>query len=157
MQNDGIQIKVDDLTGLEIAAFLSEHLNALAEITPAESRHALNLDELRRPDVTFWSAWSDGELVGCGALKEIDPQRGEVKSMRTAKTSLRKGIASKVLQQIISEAKRRGYRRLSLETGSQRPFEPARQLYSKFGFRPCPPFNGYIEDPNSAFMTLELS
>jgi putative acetyltransferase len=157
MQNDGIQIKVDDLTGLEIAAFLSEHLNALAEITPAESRHALNLDELRRPDVTFWSAWCGDELVGCGALKEIDPQHGEVKSMRTAKGSLRKGIASKVLQQIISEAKRRGYRRLSLETGSQAPFEPAWRLYGKFGFRPCPPFNGYIEDPNSAFMTLELS
>src|SRR5678815_3209492 len=118
MQNDGIQIKVDDLSGPEIAAFLSDHLNALAAITPPESRHALNLDELRKPDVIFWSAWSGAELVGCGALKEIDPHHGEVKSMRTAKASLRKGVASKVLQQIISEAKRRGYRRLSLETGS---------------------------------------
>jgi putative acetyltransferase len=95
--------------------------------------------------------------VGCGALKEIDPRHGEVKSMRTAKASLRKGVASKVLQQIISEAKRRGYRRLSLETGSLPPFEPARRLYTKFGFRPCPAFNGYIEDPISTFMTLELN
>jgi putative acetyltransferase len=157
MQNGGIEIKVDNLSGPDIANLLSEHLRSLAEITPPESRHALNLDELRRPDVIFWSAWSDRELVGCGALKEIDPQHGEVKSMRTAKASLRRGVASKVLQEIISEAKRRGYLRLSLETGSQAPFEPARRLYGKFGFRPCPPFNGYIEDPNSVFMTLELS
>ena len=148
---------MDDLTGPEIANLLSEHLRSLAEITPPESRHALNLDELRRPDVIFWSAWSGPDLVGCGALKEIDPYHGEVKSMRTAKASLRKGVASRVLQQIISEAKRRGYRRLSLETGSKDAFEPARRLYSKFGFRPCPPFNGYIEDPISTFMTLELS
>jgi len=156
MQNDGIQIKVDDLSGPEVASLLSEHLRSLAEITPPESRHALNLDELRQPGVIFWSAWSGPDLVGCGALKELDPHHGEVKSMRTAKASLRKGVASKVLQQIISEAKRRGYRRLSLETGAMAPFEPARRLYSKFGFRPSGPFNGYIEDPNSSFMTLEL-
>jgi putative acetyltransferase len=156
MERPALQITVDDLSGPEIAHFLSEHLRCLAEITPPESRHALNLDELRNPDVIFWSAWKGDQLVGCGALKELGPQHGEIKSMRTAQVFLRQGVAGLILQKIISEAKRRGYCRLSLETGAMEPFEPARRLYRKFGFTPCPPFAGYVEDPNSVFMTLEL-
>ena len=156
MNTPELQIKVDDLQDPAIAEFLSEHLRCLAEVSPPGSRHALNLDELRRPDITFWTAWLGREVVGCGALKELDATHGEVKSMRTAKAHLRKGIASMQLREIISEAKRRGYRRLSLETGSMEYFEPARRLYRKFGFRPCPPFTGYVEDPNSVFMTMEL-
>lgn len=151
-----IIIRVDDLSGPAIAGFLSEHLESLAEVSPPESRHALDLDGLRRPEVTFWSAWEGTELLGCGALKEIDARHGEIKSMRTARKHLRKGVATKVLEHIIAEARKRGYRRLSLETGSMEYFEPARRFYARFGFRSCVPFADYVEDPNSAFMTIEL-
>ena len=132
------------------------HLRSLAEVTPLKSRHALNLDELRQPDITFWAVWQGGEAVGCGALKRLDAGHGEIKSMRTAAVHLRKGIASLVLQHIIAEARRRGYRRLSLETGAMAYFTPAHRLYRKFGFQPCPPFADYLPDPNSVFMTREL-
>ena len=151
-----LDIKLDDLSGPGIAQLLGEHLRCMDEVSPPESRHALNLDGLRKPDVTFWSAWEGKELVGCGALKQLDAMHGEVKSMRTATTYLRKGVAAAVLQHIIAEARRRGYRRLSLETGSMPYFEPARRLYQKFGFSECPPFADYIEDPNSVFFSLAL-
>ena len=151
-----MEIKIDDLRGREIAELLTEHLRSLAEVSPPESRHALNLDELRKPDIQFWSVWIGNELVGCGALKELDTGHGEIKSMRTARAHLRKGVGSFILQEIVSEAKRRGYRRLSLETGSMPFFDPAHRLYRKFGFRPCPPFDGYVDDPNSVFMTKQL-
>ena len=149
-------IKVDDLSGPEIAELLREHLECMAAVSPPESRHALNLDGLRRPGVTFWTAWDGDQLAGCGALKELDPFHGEIKSMRTARSHLKQGVASKVLAHLIDEGKRRGYRRLSLETGSMNYFDPARRLYAKFGFVVCAPFGGYREDPNSTFMTLEL-
>lgn len=152
-----LTIKRDDLQGPDIARLLREHLGELGAVTPPGSMHALALDELRKPDVTFWSVWAGQELAGCGALKEIDPQHGEVKSMRTAKTHMRQGVGSFVLAEILAEAKRRGYRRLSLETGATDYFQPAHHLYRKFGFRECPPFEGYQEDPNSVFMTRELS
>jgi len=145
------------LSGSEIVGLLAEHLQSLAKVTPEESRHALNLDGLRQPDVTFWTVWLDTELAGCGALKELDAEHGEVKSMRTARAHLRKGVAAAVLEHIIAEAKRRGYRRLSLETGaSEEYFAPAHQLYQKFGFRRCGPFGDYVRDPNSVFMTMAL-
>jgi putative acetyltransferase len=151
-----VEIKLDELSGAEIIKLLTEHLRSLAEVSPPESRHALNLDGLRQPDVTFWSAWPGGELVGCGALKELDREHGEIKSMRTAKAHLRKGVAAKILLHIISEAQRRGYRSLSLETGAMEYFHPAHNLYRKFGFRNCTPFGTYREDPNSVFMTREV-
>jgi putative acetyltransferase len=151
-----MDIKIDDLKGPEVAGLLAEHLEAMASVSPPESRHALNLEGLRQPDVTFWSVWQGKDLVGCGALKELDARHGEIKSMRTARAHLRNGVASKILQHIIDEARRRGYRRLSLETGSMPYFEPAHRLYCKFGFKPCPPFAGYVQDPNSIFMTREL-
>jgi putative acetyltransferase len=122
-------------------------------ISPPESVHALDLDGLRKPEITFWTVWSGIELLGCGALKELDAHHGEIKSMRTAGAHRRKGVARAVLIHIISEARNRGYTRLSLETGSQPAFEPARRLYESFGFRECGPFDGYTEDPNSVFMT----
>jgi len=151
-----MQIRQDDLSGPEIAELLTEHLRSLAEVSPPESRHALNLDELRKPDIQFWTVWIANELAGCGALKHLEVGHGEIKSMRTAKAHLRKGVGSLVLQEIISEAMRRGYRTLSLETGSMPYFEPAHRLYRKFGFSPCPPFAGYVDDPNSLFMTKQL-
>jgi len=149
-------IQLDDLRGPEIADLLRMHLRELAAISPPESMHALDIGALRRPDITFWSAWDDGVLAGCGALRELGPHHAEIKSMRTASTHLRRGVASGILGHLIEEARRRGYRRLSLETGSMPAFEPARALYARFGFRACGPFTGYVEDPNSVFLTLEL-
>lgn len=149
-------IQVDDPGRAGVARLLREHLRAVRRVTPPESTHALDVDGLRRPEVTFWSAWEGGELAGCGALKELDARHGEIKSMRTAAAFLRRGVAARLLRHMIEEAERRGYRRLSLETGAQDYFEPARRLYASFGFRFCAPFADYAEDPNSVFMTREL-
>ncbi len=151
-----LQIKLDDLGGPEIAALLREHLASMHLHSPPESVHALPLEKLRDPEITFWSAWANGELARCGALKELDAQHGEIKSMRTSSAYMRKGVARAVLDHIVAEARRRGYRRLSLETGSMAAFDPARQLYARAGFSYCGPFSEYIEDPNSVFMTMEL-
>jgi len=151
-----MEIKNDDLTGSEITELLLEHLENMAENSPPESMHALSLEELRKPDITFWSVWNGGELLGCGALKELDPQHGEIKSMRTASNHRRKGVAARMVEHILEKARRRNYRRVSLETGSMDAFIPARTLYAKFGFEECGPFADYVEDPNSVFMTKEL-
>jgi putative acetyltransferase len=150
-------IKIDNLQGPKIAALLEEHLRWMRSVSPPESTHALDLDELCNPDITFWCVWDGQNLAGCGALRELDITHGEIKSMRTAHAYLRKGVAAKLVQHIVVEAKHRGYHRLSVETGSMAYFEPARQLYSKFGFKPCPPFADYVEDPNSVFMSTQLS
>ena len=151
-----MDLRLDDLTHPEILDLLREHLRCMAEVSPPESRHALNIDELRQPDVTFWSIWDGARLAGCGALKEIDAGHGEIKSMRTAYAYQRQGVASEIVRFLIEEAKRRGYRRLSLETGSMAYFKPARRLYTRFGFEICEPFASYRVDPNSIFMTREL-
>ena len=151
-----LEIRVDDLSGPEIIELLREHLRSLSLVSPPESRHALDLDALRKPEITFWTVWCGADLAGCGALKELNKEHAEIKSMRTASAHLRKGVASGVLRHLLEEARRRGYRRLSLETGSMEYFEPARRLYAKFGFAACGPFDAYIEDPNSVFMTREL-
>jgi len=152
-----MEIRLDDLTGPAIHALLEEHLRNIYELSPPESVHALDLTSLRKPDVTFWTLWSDGELLGCGALKELDRSHGEIKSMRTAMDHRRKGVARAMLEHIIGEAQRRRYARLSLETGSQPAFEPARRLYESFGFTYCPPFGDYRDDPNSVFLTRVLA
>jgi len=151
-----MEIRVDDLRGPEIAALVREHMRNMLQNSPPSSVHALPLDGLRAPDITFWSAWREGELLGCGALKQLDPSHGEIKSMRTATRHLRKGVASGLLAHILEEARRRAYRRISLETGSSEAFAPARTLYARQGFRPCGPFGNYAEDPFSFFMTREL-
>ncbi|QIS13824.1 GNAT family N-acetyltransferase [Nocardia arthritidis] len=151
-----LRIVVDDLSGPAIAALLAQHLDDMYATSPAESVHALDLDALRKPEITFWSAWDSGELVGCGALKELDPTHGELKSMRTATAARGRGVASNLLRHLIAQARERGYTRLSLETGTQPYFAPARRLYTRNGFAECPPFADYILDPNSVFMTLAL-
>ena len=151
-----MDLRIDDLTGSEVAELLSEHIQSMRIHSPPESKHALDLEGLRKPEITFWSAWEGNELVGCGALQELNRHHGEIKSMRTSSSHLRKGVAKRILQRIIDEAKQRGYRRLSLETGSMDAFEPARRMYANFGFQYCMPFSYYIEDPNSVFMTKEL-
>lgn len=149
-------IRVDDLAGPGIRALLEEHLADMHAISPPESVHALDLDRLRRPEITFWTVWSGAALLGCGALKELSPDHGEIKSMRTARAHRRSGVARAMLAHIVAEARRRGYERLSLETGSMAAFAPARALYESFGFGHCGPFAGYVDDPNSVFMTRGL-
>ncbi|WP_064746830.1 GNAT family N-acetyltransferase [Lysobacter antibioticus] len=151
-----MDIRIDDLTGSQIHALLQEHLRDMAELSPPESIHALDLDGLRRPDIRFWTVWEKDQLLGCGALRELDSTHGEIKSMRTADAHRRKGVAARMLGHILDEASRRGYRRLSLETGSMAGFAPARTLYAQFGFVECAPFGDYVEDPNSVFMTRSL-
>jgi putative acetyltransferase len=151
-----MEIRVDDLSSPEIIGLLNEHLRSVALHSPPESVHALGLEALRNPDITFWSAWQDSELMGCGAIKELDSRHGEIKSMRTASSHLRKGVAARLMRHILEEAERRSYERLSLETGSMDAFAPARSLYASFGFKPCGPFADYVEDPYSVFMTREV-
>jgi putative acetyltransferase len=151
-----LKIVVDDLSGPEIAEFLGNHILQMRSITPLESKHALDLDGLRRPEITFWSVWDGGALTGCGAIKRLDAGHAELKSMRTAPARKRTGIASRLLEFIIAEAGRSGYTRMSLETGSAEFFRPARNLYQKFGFDYCEPFADYRPDPHSVFMTRVL-
>ncbi len=151
-----MEIRLDDLSGTEIRALLEEHLRSMYELSPPESVHALDIDKLRQPDVTFWTAWEGRELLGCGALRELSPRHGEVKSMRTVNAHRGRGVARAILAHIVGEAQKRNYERLSLETGSMQGFEPARRLYASAEFVACPPFGDYIEDPNSTFMTRVL-
>ncbi len=151
-----MKIILDDLRGTEIAALIQEHLAAMNSVSPPESKHALALESLRQPEISFWTVWQDSELLGCGALKELDSSHGEIKSMRTAAAHHRKGVASFVLEHILEIAKSRGYSRLSLETGEMPYFLPARQLYEQFGFGIGEPFGDYKPDANSVFMTKTL-
>lgn len=156
MVANSFNIKLDDLSGSAIAQLLEDHLRDMHIHSPPESVHALDLDKLREPDITFWTVWSGEKLAGCGALKELDATLGEIKSMRTPPEFRGKGAGKLMLKHIMNEARRRGYKRLSLETGSMAAFEPARRLYESHGFQPCGPFADYILDPNSVFMTIEL-
>ncbi|MEX1033707.1 MAG: GNAT family N-acetyltransferase [Cellvibrionaceae bacterium] len=151
-----MKITLDDLSGPEIAAFLGEHLKDMRAVSPPESKHALDLEGLKKPEITFWTVWVEDKLVGCGALKALDAAHAEIKSMRTSSLYRGRGIASDLLEYMLGEAKQRGYRCLSLETGSMPFFEPARKLYEKFGFTYCEPFGDYKEDPHSVFMTTRL-
>ena len=153
---DGLVIRLDDLTGDEIATLLAEHVSDMQVHSPPESVHVLDLEALKGPEITFWSAWSGDELAGCGDLKQLGPDHGEIKSMRTSLNFRGRGIARAMLAHIIDEARLRGYRRLSLETGSMAAFEPARRLYATHGFMECGPFGDYVLDPYSTFMTMEL-
>ena len=151
-----MKIIIDNLRGKEIAAFLAEHIEEMKSVSPPESKHALDLEGLRKPEITFWTVWNDDRLVACGAIKKIDPNHAEIKSMRTAVSERGRGVASMLLQHILKEAKLRGYQRISLETGSMPFFIPARHLYTKHGFQRCSPFASYEEDSNSVFLTKKL-
>jgi len=149
-------IKPDDLTGPEVAGLLADHLHEMNLHSPPESVHALDLEALRKPEITFWGVWSGDTLVGCGALKQLGPNHAEIKSMRTAYEFRGQGVGKLMLRHILDEAAKRGYTRLSLETGSMAAFDPARRLYESHGFTYCGPFADYVLDPNSVFMTREI-
>jgi putative acetyltransferase len=140
----------------DVRLLLEEHLDDMHATSPAESVHALDLAALRGPALTFWTARHDGDLLGCGALKDLGNNTGEVKSMRTREAARGRGVAQAVLNAIVTTAKKRGYTDLYLETGTQPFFEPAHRLYERNGFALCGPFADYVRDPNSRFMSLAL-
>ena len=152
-----VDIRVDNLQGEAIKALLQLHLDAMHQHSPPESVHALNVESLRHPSITFWTACAHGELLGCGALKRLNPDHGELKSMRTADGHQRKGVARALLQHIESAARAEGMERLSLETGSTAPFAAALRMYASEGFVNCGPFADYALDPFSVFMTKLLA
>ena len=150
------QIREDDLTGAEPTALLQLHLDEMHQWSPPESVHAMPIERLRAPDVTFYSAWHGDSLAACGALKQIDPAHGELKSMRAHPEFRGRGAGKAMLAHLLAEARARGYTRVSLETGRPEPFLPARRLYETNGFAECPPFGDYPADPFSICMTRTL-
>jgi putative acetyltransferase len=151
-----MQVRQDDLRGREIAALLQAHLENSRRLSPPESIHALDLDKLRTPDITFWTLWDVDDLVACGALRELDPASGEIKSMHTAEQHRGRGAGATMLRHIMAEARKRGYRTLFLETGTPEGFRPAREMYRKAGFVECEPFGDYKPDPYSVYMRLDV-
>ena len=152
-----INIRPDDLTDPQVLTLLDEHLRQMASQSPPESVHSLDVAGLKAPEVKFWAAWTatDG-LAGVAALKLLDSNNAEVKSMRTNGNFRRKGVASLLLQHLIDEARLLEIHTLYLETGSMPEFAAARTLYCKFGFLYCEPFDAYVEDPNSVFMSFKI-
>ncbi len=148
-----VEFHVDDLSGAEIQALIARHLAGMHASSPACSVHALGIEKLKQPDVTFWSAWVAEHLAAMGALKRLDAARGEIKSMRVADDFLGRGVGRLMLDHIVAEARHAGMTSLWLETGSAAAFAPALKLYETAGFTRCGPFDGYAEDPFSVFMT----
>ena len=152
-----MDIRIGALTHPAVIALLEEHHQDMLHHSPPESVHALDLSALSHADITFWAVWKNNEFAGCGALKELDNSQGEIKSMRTAKSFLRQGVAKLLVEHMIDQASSRGYQKLSLETGTMEAFLPAKKLYRQLGFEICPPFADYQEDPYSTFMTKNIS
>ena len=149
-------VREDDLSGAATRELIARHLTGMHDTSPPESVHALDIDGLRHPSITFWSAWVGGELAGIGALKRIDGSRGELKSMRVDDRFRGSGIGRAILRHIVGVARARGMTSLWLETGSPEDFVPAQRLYESEGFTRCGPFDGYAADPFSVFMTRSL-
>ncbi|KAF3391355.1 putative N-acetyltransferase YsnE [Penicillium rolfsii] len=149
-------IKLDDLSGPEIRSLLEFHVSDLQSKSSSEACYVLDLSALQRPSISVYSAWKGEELLGCGALSELSPTTGEIKSMRTATAHLRKGVGRAIVQHIIDEAKRRGYVALFLETGTDDSFKSAREFYGGLGFKACEAFGGYVASGKNCFLTLEL-
>ncbi|MGJ3192192.1 GNAT family N-acetyltransferase [Paenarthrobacter sp. FR1] len=152
-----IRIEPDDPARPDVHQLLSEHLADMFATSPAESVHALDHSALSHESITFWTAREDGVLLGCGALKKLSGGHAEIKSMRTTASARGRGVATLMLEHIVAQAGRLGYERVSLETGTEEYFAPARRLYSRHGFTECPPFADYTLDPNSVFMELTVS
>ncbi|HHG3103134.1 TPA: GNAT family N-acetyltransferase [Vibrio parahaemolyticus] len=151
-----MRIEIDDLERPQVLALLEEHLQDMYATSPPESVHALNVSKLKLPSITFWTGWDGEQLLGCVAMSQLEDGHAELKSMRTTPSARKQGVASRLLNHVIEQAKHQGIQRLSLETGSMAFFEPAHRLYEKHGFVYCEPFGDYQPDPNSRFMTLAL-
>lgn len=151
-----MEIEIDDLSSGDVLKLLDEHLKDMYATSPAESVHALDVDALKAPEVTFFSAWENEQLLGCAAIKKLNATHVELKSMRTSSIARKSGVASNLLNHILEIVRSQSYERISLETGSGDYFIAARNLYEKFGFSYCEPFADYIEDPSSKFMSRAL-
>lgn len=151
-----IEICEGGLDDPQVVALLRLHEEMDRAVSPPESCHVFDRSRLKEEDVTFWSAWEGGALLGVAALKRLSDGHGEIKSMHTAEAARRRGVGAAMIDKIIATAREAGMRRLSLETGSMDHFAPARALYMRCGFGECPPFGPYKADPNSVFMTREL-
>ncbi len=151
-----IEIRPDHLTGEATRRLIAAHLAGMHDSSPAESVHALDVDALRHPSLSVWSAWIDEELAGIGALKALDDERGEIKSVRVADGFRGTGVGRALLRHIVDVARTRGMTSLWLETGTTEDFAPAQRLYESEGFLVCGPFEGYGPDPFSLFMTRAL-
>ncbi|MBD3942821.1 GNAT family N-acetyltransferase [Microbacterium sp. NEAU-LLC] len=151
-----IEIRPDDLTGDDTRRLVAFHLAALVGTAPPESIHALDVDALRRPGITLWSAWIDDRVAGIAALRALDAQRGEIKSMRVDDAFRGAGVGRALLDHLITVAQGRGMTSLWLETGTTDDFAAAHRLYARAGFTDCGPFGGYRLDPHSRFMTRAL-
>mgnify|MGYP006206257749 CR=1 FL=1 len=151
-----LRIEPEAVLPADVRQLLQEHLADMHSISPAESVHALDVAAFSAPEIAFWTVRDGQMLLGCGALKELSPKQGEIKSMRTASGARRRGVATVMLAHLLDVARDRGYERVSLETGSDEFFAPARRLYRSRGFIECPPFADYRLDPHSVFMTMRL-
>lgn len=151
-----MRIEIDNLERPQVLALLEEHLQDMYATSPPESVHALDVSKLKLPSITFWTGWDGEQLLGCVAMSQLEDGHAELKSMRTTPSARKQGVASRLLNHVIEQAKHQGIQRLSLETGSMAFFEPAHRLYEKHGFTYCEPFGDYQPDPNSRFMTLAL-
>lgn len=151
-----MRIIVDDLTDPRVIALLEAHVAEMLDNSPEDSMHALDLDGLRKPEITCWTVWDGADLAGCGALKQLDATHGEIKSMRTIGARRGRGVGGMLLRHIVEQAAGRGYERLSLETGAADFYLPAVRLYQRHGFTHCGPFADYAADPHSVFMTRSL-
>ena len=140
----------------EVNNLLKKHFIELRSVSPAGSTHVLDIEGLKNPSIKFWSLWENNKLVGCGALKFLEKNHGEFKSIRVADEFKKKGIGERIINHLIEEAKKLKISKLSIETGAGDFFLPARNLFSKFGFKSCPPFAHYKDDPNSCYYTLDL-
>ncbi len=152
-----VHVREDDLSSPEVHALVAEHLAEMHGHSPPGRAHALAVEGLRVPGITFWTAWRDGRLCGCGALKELDARAGEVKSMRTRSLCLRRGVGQAVLDAIVRTARDRGYERLYLETGTGPIFDAAHALYHRNGFAPCAAFGDYVATDFNVFMVKTLA
>ena len=140
----------------DVNELLKKHFVELRSVSPAGSTHVLDIDGLKDPSIRFWSLWENSKLIGCGALKFLEKNHGEFKSIRVADEFRKKGSGERVINHLIEEAKKLKISKLSIETGAGKFFLPARKLFVKFGFKKCPPFAHYKEDPNSCYYTLNL-
>ena len=141
----------------KVNELLTKHFIELRSVSPAGSAHVLDISGLKDQSIKFWSFWENDELIGCGALKFLDKIHGEFKSIRVVDKFRKKGVGEKIFKHLIEEAKKLGIKKISIETGSGKFFEPARKLFVNFGFQPCLPFAHYKEDPNSCFYTKDLN
>jgi putative acetyltransferase len=149
-------VKPGDFSDDRVKALLTRHLEGMHANSPPGHVFALDWSALQQPEISFYALWEGEDLLGVGALKELAPGAGEIKSMRTADAHLRRGVGAAILEHIIAEARRRGYRGLSLETGSGAAFEPALELYRKYGFTEGGAFDDYEKSPFNQFLHLDL-